>query len=288
VGRLDHEEGLLALLEKIGQPGAADSPPFPAVEDADSNADHTETRPPPESTFQESPAPPGPGISKAPISKKNLFVHHDTHPVVYDVLLLKQYDLDWYQWTPETLWRMIMQDFHVPSISDHAKNKIQAIRTLHINEWFWSTWEIFGWVAQALNNNIPDFQIMQKASLPQMFAAIDMATMIRDDEVFSTELQGYIAASMVDEGVFYAPHPVEFCQDEIEGLLKSLKADEAQGTIGAVADKWRDSLGKALETVVLAETPVDVQVAKLLVARSYLDLRRGQMKDQLRLLVHGS
>ena len=38
------------------------------------------------------------------------------------------------------------------------------------------------------------------------------------------------------------------------------------------------------EELVLDETPEDVQVAKLIVARNYMDLRRRQMTSQLRLL----
>lgn len=284
---LNHEAQLLEVLEKIGQPAGA-SGEVPAKLDADEGSVHPETVAHPDPLQPVLPAAPKVLEQPAPISGKNLFVHHDTHAVVYDVLLLKKYELDWFKWEYETLWHTIMQDFRVPSISDHAKSKIQAIRTLHINEWFWTKWEVFCWVCQALNNNIPDFQILQKPSVPQLFTAVDMASMVRDDEQFSAELQMFIAACMVDEGVVYAPEPVRFCQDEIENLLKSLKVEEILGTIGEVAAKWRVIIGKPSNEVELQETPVDVQIARLLVARDYLALRRRQMKDQLRMLDHGS
>lgn len=223
-----------------------------------------------------------------PISPKNIFVHHDTHPVVYDVALLRKYGLEWFNWEHETLWKTILQDFHISSISYHAKSKIQAIRTLHINEWYWTKWEVFCWVTQALNNNIPDFQVLQKPSVPQILTSIDVATMVRDDEEFTIELQSFVAACFVDEGVLYAPKPIGFCQGEIETLLKSWSADFGLGTIKAVGDRWREVLSTPTAEIRLNETAVDIQVAKLVVARDYLALRRQQMKDQLRMLYHGS
>lgn len=279
----EHEAQLLAVLEKIGQPeGSTDAP---AKLDADEGSVHLET--------VARPDPLQPTIAKvldvpAPISPRNLFVHHDTHPVVYDVLLLKKYELDWFNWEYTTLWTMIMRDFRVPSISDHARNKIQAIRTLHINEWFWTKWEVFCWITQAFNNNIPDFQVLQKPSVAQIFAAVDIASLVRDDEEFSAELQMFIAACLVDEGIIYAPAPVKFCQDEIVTLLNNLKTGEIAGSIRDIAAKWQLDSRKPIEEVELRETPIDIQIARLLVAKEYLDLRRRQMKDQLRMLEHES
>ena len=195
---LTSEEKLLALLEKIGQPVEV-SAGFPAVEDATSNEDHVETAGPTEEPTVKLPEPPSPGIREgyAPVSHKNLFVHHDTHPVVFDVALLAKYDLNWFVWDPQTLWREIKDDFRVPSISDHTCAKIQALKTLHINEWFWTKWEVFCWITQALNNNIPDFQVIQKPTVAQLFNAVDIAEMVRSDEQFSQEVQGWVASCMV-------------------------------------------------------------------------------------------
>ena len=282
----DHEAQLLAVLEKIGQPAGA-STEVPAKLDTDEGSVHPETTESPD-VLQKIVPPPGVDKPPAPISPKNLFVHHDAHPVVYDILLLKKYELDWFKWEPDTLWSTIMQDFRVPSISDQAKSKIQAVRTLHINEWFWTKWEVFCWISQALNNNIPDFQILQRPSVPQLFVAVDSATMIRNDEQFNHELQMFAAASVVDDGVIFAPLPIRFCQDEIVTLLKHLKMDNIEGTMKAVDDRWRSVVGRPVEDANLQETLVDLQVAKLLVARSYLELRRQQMTDQLRMLERGS
>jgi len=289
-----HEDRLLAVLEKIGQPAAGAS--APAVEDADAPLGERletsgDTEDPNEETQVTGADPEGSPSGLAPITHRNLFVHHDTHPIVFDLALLAEYDTSWFEWEPATLWREIKEDFHVPSISGHACAKIQAIKTLHINEWFWDKWEVFCWVTQALNNNIPDFQVIQKPSIAQIINAVDIATMVRSGEEFNQEVQSWTAACIVDEGVYYVPPPVEYCQDEILELLTVEKLeDDPKKEIAAVEKRFKEVSSMLPEQwlsraePVLRETPIDIQVAKLKVACDYLNLRRRQLKDQLRLL----
>lgn len=288
-----YEDSLLAVLEKIGQPEV--SAAVPSVIDADdASAEHVETsgdtEDPNEEARDEPIDPAGIPAGLAPITNTNFFVHHDTHSVVFDLALLAKYGTDWFEWEPATLWKEIKEDFHVPSISDHACAKIQAIRTIHINEWFWEKWEVFCWVTQALNNNIPDFHVIQKPSLAQLMNAVDTATMVRSGEEFIQEVQSWVAASVVDEGVFYAPEPIEFCQDEILELLTETKIENPQQLISNVERRFKEVRALPEEAwyqgdePILKETVVDIQVAKLKVACDYLALRRRQLKDQLRLL----
>lgn len=285
-----HEEQLLAVLEKIGQPEVV-SAEVPSVLDADApEGPHLETSGPSEDPNDIPEDLPEPDQSFARITRTNLFVHHDTHPVIFDLALLAKYQTDWFEWEPQTLWTEIEEDFRVPGISTHSCAKIQAIKTLHINEWFFTKWEVFCWITQALNNNLPDFQVIQKPSLPQLLVAVEIATMVRKDVEFSLEVQDWVGASVVEEGVFYAPKPIDFCQDEIVELLKELKIDRAIEIIQAVQERHREvqqistKAWAASPEPILQENVVDIQVAKLKVACDYLALRRRQLKDQLRLL----
>jgi hypothetical protein len=252
---MDHGADLLTVLEGIGQR------PAPIVEAT---------------------PPPATGWKASPVTRKTLFVHHDTHPVVYDVALLKEYGVDWFEWEAATLWSEILRDFKVPSISDHAKTKIQAIKTLHISESFWTEWEVFGWISQALNNNIPDWQTMQKPSIGQLLNAVDVATLVRADEVFSPEVQGYVAASILDEGVLYAPDELKFCQPDIDLYAASRPVEDYASIVHETQTRYLQLRGGA--SLDLQENAVDVQVAKLKVAWDYLTKRREQLKEQLLLL----
>jgi hypothetical protein len=285
---INHESDLLAVLEKVGQRDASVSvdASVPAVVDAETVVmTNDRPAPPPESVpvTQMVGAPVDRKLT--PVTRKSLFVHHDTHPVVYDVALLQQYKTDWFSWEPETLWVEIKDDFHVPSIADLAKTKIQAIKTIHISESYWKHWEAFCWITQSLNNNIPDWHVLQKPTLSQLFNAVEIADVIRSGEVFSLEVSSFVAACFLEEGVLYAPHPLEFCQPEIERFLKLRNLEEQTPLIEAVQGRYRETLkfpeGTALH---LQETPVDIQVAKLRVAWDYLSMRREQLKEQLRLL----
>lgn len=287
-----HEDRLLAVLEKIGQ---LEDPAISAsVLDAeDDSTEHTETSGIEETSnnAQEEPISlAGLPARLAPVTHKNLFVHHDTHPVVFDLALLAKYDTAWFEWEPGTLWKEIKEDFHVSSISDHACAKIQAIKTLHINEWFWDKWEVFCWITQAVNNNIPDFQVIQKPAVPQLLNAVDIATMIRSGEEFTQEVQSWVAASVVEEGIFYAPIPIKFCQDEILELLTELQIEGPKQVVAATEKRFKEIMSLSDEAwerrdgPILKETMEDIQVAKLKIACDYLTLRRKQLKEQLRLL----
>lgn len=289
---IKHEDRLLAVLEKIGQ---LEDPAISAsVLDADDDsAERTETASTTETPNDEQEEPislAGLPARLAPVTHKNLFVHHDTHPVVFDLALLAKYDTAWFEWDPDTLWKEIKEDFHVSSISDHARAKIQAIKTLHINEWFWDKWEVFCWITQALNNNIPDFQVIQKPTVPQLLNAVDIATMVRSGEEFIQEVQSWVAASVVEEGVFYVPDPIKFCQDEILELLTELQIEGPEKVVDATEKRLKvimslsDEAWEKSDEPILKETAVDIQVAKLKIACDYLTLRRKQLKEQLRLL----
>lgn len=255
---MSHEAELLAVLEKVGQQSV------PATE---------------------MPAPlpvPVEGWRPSPVTRKTLFVHHDTHPVVYDVALLKEYGVDWFVWEPQTLWCEILRDFKVPSISDHAKSKIQAIKTLHITASYWTEWEVFSWITQALNNNIPDWHTMQKPSIGQLMNSVDVATMVRSGESFSDEVSGYVAGCILEEDVVFAPDDLRFAQQYIDQYAAEKKIEDYPALVMDTQIKYYAVRNGA--DVEFHETAADIQVAKLKVAWDYLTKRRAQLKEQLLLL----
>ena len=81
--------------------------------------------------------------------------------------------------------------------------------------------------------------------------------------------------------MLYAPHPVSFCQSEINRYLTD-RGIEYEGLEVEVQRKYREAIktsGMSLE-----ETAVDIQVAKLKVAWDYQAMRGRQLKEQLLLL----
>jgi len=237
-------------------------------------------------------------------SASSAFQHRDTHPLVLSVLLLSKYGPEWLTWEPETLWQEIESDFRVtPSV--YARNKINAMKTMHVVDTPWTEWEVFNQVVMAMTDVIPDFRVLQKPSPAQVIAGVDVMNKIRIDASYSEEVARYIAACFLTEGVVYLPKPVEFAQryammpryrcrrcknvdtdtdtevcdscgapqEMLEKMVRHDPEDVKEKYTRVVAER-----AKSGDWSVLQENVVDVQVAKLLQAK----LRSREMSSRLR------
>lgn len=259
-----------------------------------------------------------------PVSLRNLFTHQETHPVILDFALLKAFGPQWFGWETPTIYQEIQRKFS-SQISEHARSKIQAIKTVHITDKPWESWQVFEKVIQAFNGNIPKWEIMQAPSLDQLYAGVDILDSIRHEE-FDDEVKGYMAAAVLNDDVFYVPPPLDFIQVEIshpkyvcldcgheenalnhdgyctfctqkldperglsltpnpelvaQGKGKNLKL-VLQFDPDPIQSRWAQVSGKATDKVELEENQVDIQVAKLLLARDYMNIRRRQLAEQL-------
>lgn len=148
-----------------------------------------------------------------PVGIRNLFTHHDSHPVVLDYALLKAFGVEWYGWDVATIWQEIQRLFQ-SQISEHARAKINCVKTLHISPLPWTKWQVFEKIVQGLNNNIPKWDHMQAPTLEQLYAAVDMLDHIRRVE-FDNEVKLYMAAAVLHEEVMFVPPPLDFIQLEV-------------------------------------------------------------------------
>lgn len=264
-----------------------------------------------------------PDFSK-PVSIRNLFFHHDAHPVVLDFALLKTFGPEWYSWEPETIWASIKETFKT-EISELTRAKVQTIKTIHVSDLTWSSWIVFEKVIQGLNNNVPRFDIMQAPTMEQLYVGIDILDDLRKED-FEPEVKLYIAAAALNEDVCFVPPPLDFVQVEVtqpkyecldcgnkdsalfhDGICDtcSLKfhpenmldfqphPDVAEKRPGRnlkllltynpdeVQKRWAQVSTKSIADAGLEMNDVDVQVAKLLIARDYMNLRRRQLAEQL-------
>ena len=262
--------------------------------------------------------------ASTPVTIRNLFTHHDTHPIVIDVALLKTFGLEWWSWEQETIEEEIQRIFKT-QISEHAKVKIQTVKSLHVSDGPWQSWHVFEKIIQGLNNNVPRWDLMQAPTLEQLYAGIDMMESIRAEE-FKDEVKQYIAAAVLHEDVFFVPPPLNFVQEFVahpyyhckdcgnednalfhDGICDTCtgKFEPEQGlsmrpdpdAIAAgkgknlelrlrfnpdpIEKRWNELKHLATDQVDLQEVQEDVQVAKLLVARDYMNIRRRQLAEQL-------
>jgi DNA-directed RNA polymerase subunit RPC12/RpoP len=298
-----HEDRFIERLQKVAGPPEL-LPPQEEDEQAPASV---------ETVAPEEPTPPVEKPSFVPISTKNVFGHHDTHPLILDAILLDKYGPIWLDWEPETIWSEINDDFK-QAVSVHNRNKIQAVRLCHLVDSPWTNWEIFVLVAQAFNNNVPNFRTLQRPTIAQITNTVAIMDKIKSEKEvkFSEEVFKFIAACFMDEGVVYLPPPFQDGQrwasvpkyrcskcgkidiDDGNGMCDSCGAPdqhlvkELERDYRSVKERyWIISMDRAnnpSDPIELSETPEDVQTAKLLVADEYTKDRQRQLEEQMRIL----
>lgn len=241
-------------------------------------------------------------LLRTSVNSRNVFTHHDTHPLLLDIMLLEKYGPRWLIWEAETVWDEIADDYK-QTVSTTNAGKIQAVKTCHLVETPWKAWEAFNPVCQALNNNIPNFRSLQKPTPAQIIFTVTLMNVIKKEE-FSDEVSRYIAACFLDDSVYYLPPPVSFAQkhamrlkyrctkcaridvDEDNQMCDSCGAPQShlvkEPTWDPVPieDRYKTIVEQGDNHDVLQENTVDVQVAHLLVARDYVEYRNQQLSEQ--------
>lgn len=243
-------------------------------------------------------------IGRSPFTTGSAFQRRDAHPMVLDVLLLDRFGPPWLSWEPETIWAEVESEFHVtPSV--YARNKVNAVKSLHLVRSPWTEWEVFAVVVQALTDNIPDFRTLQKPTPTQIIPAINMIADINTG-TYSEEVGRFVAACFLDEGIFYLPQPVEFAQTYAAmhryrctkcGNIDSDDDNEICDSCGAPSSALERTpthdpmpIKKRFDEVMTAgkgrdfwlqEDMVDVQVAKLLLAQQRDEEYKLRLKKQM-------
>lgn len=157
-------------------------------------------------------SPQGSSVPKS-LTSRSVFSHPEAHPVALDLVLLKNFELEWLQWLPDTLFSEIEKTF-TTSIAEVNRIKILAAQTLHVTDVYWDKWEIFEKVLWSLNGQVPRVDVIQPPDLSILMSGVDMADGIRQ-ETYGEEVARYSAAVFLHENVFYAPEPLGFCQKYI-------------------------------------------------------------------------
>ncbi len=195
------------------------------------------------------------------VTSKNLFSNPDTHPVVLDFALLRQFQFGWFSWLPETLFHEIEQTFKT-SIAEVNRLKILAVQSMHVTDSFWEQWEIFEKTLNALNGTVPRLDVMQPPDVSFLLSGVDMANAIRKEE-FSDEVGRYVAGCLLFENVTYAPPPLDFAKDFLAQPFYVCQDCGKKGSALPPFDGYCDSCsGKFLGEHPFALKPDPVRVAQ--------------------------
>ena len=151
-----------------------------------------------------------PTLYQGPTSIKMAFTNKDSHPLVLNLILLKEFGKEYLGWEPETCWFEIQRTWGV-SVSESSRNKVQAIRTCHVSDQPYERWEIFEKVALGLLGMSPRFDLIQKTTPHRASVALEVFGHVRPEKTISSEVYKYISACMLDYGMVYGPGPLAPC-----------------------------------------------------------------------------
>jgi len=146
----------------------------------------------------------------AKFAPRSLLTYQGTHPLVLDLYLVQNFGPEYYEWEPETLWTEAMRVSQAPNVSEVNRNKIQAVRTVHLTDTTFQRWEVFEKIIAALNGIVPRFNVMQQPDLGQLMFGVDVMSQLRGGK-FSEEIARYTASCLLTDGICYAPKPIHFC-----------------------------------------------------------------------------
>lgn len=210
------------------------------------------------------------------VTASNLLQHRESHPYVLDLALLKRYGPEWFGWEHETLELRTGQDFAAP-VGALNYEKLQAVKTLHYVDTFWTNWEVFAPCAMALNDLFPDFEMMQVPTVAQCAVAIAISKLIREDVPWSDEMKLYLESVHRFNSVLCPTAPLDFVSVDVTGL--PINVEE-------IHTRWpfvrRSGVVSDGDDSVEAE-----QLRRMLVVHTALMEDRERLRAQLPLLLHG-
>jgi len=200
------------------------------------------------------------------------FTNKNTHPLILNLLLLKEFKKEYLAWEPETCWVEIGRTWGT-TISEINRNKIQAIRTCHVSDQPYELWEVFEKVAMGLLGLPPRFDLIQKSTPHRASVALEIFGHIREDKDISKEVYKYVAACMLDYGMVYGPGPLEPCNQHTKSFASKGQQERVKVRVSKGATPKFDGTN-----------PDDIQVMKSLSVKDFNTQISKMLLDQLKRL----
>ncbi len=198
----------------------------------------------------------------APARMKSNSWESSKAPSWYIQKLVKKYDRHWFEWEPETLWQTIEKDYRV-SVSELARNKINAAKLIYLTDTFWKDWTVFEKVVQAFNEHIPDFFSVEPPSCAEVAWGVTEVNLMRPNIEFSDEVAAYVLAICKDAGLVLFPEELDFAQSKPFGVLAI-----------DVRSAWQ--MIKELKEIDIVENEIGVNLVRLQAIRAYVEEKSNE------------
>lgn len=188
--------------------------------------------------------------------------------------LKKAYDEEWLDWLPETLRVVIKNRWN--GIGELDFDRLMAMRNLINLGWFWHDVDIFEATVNAFNWISVDHRACLHPGPGQIVYAVSVAGMLdKRTRVFSDDVAQYIAGIFLNRGYVYIPEEfyLKGVQRYIDIYTGSPEFKEA------VESGWK--LVVSDEQHALSETSVDIQLARLLAIKKFVDIGGTGSRDDI-------
>lgn len=197
------------------------------------------------------------------------------------IALMRAADLalgDFLSWEPESIWlELERQDVVMPV---EARDRLMAAIALRLVPSFYWDAVVFEKTCVSFDGTPAHPAILEEAAPAAMAWAVVEAAWIREryaeqDLRFEHEPTAYTAVVLDRAGFVITPTQLSFAQGSLDHRL--LPSDLAED----VRKKWSNVDKSSLATLVLEETRVDVQIARLAAVEVHVRARRSEAEADL-------
>jgi len=177
-----------------------------------------------------------------------------------------EYEKNWYEWLPETLRTVITNRWG--GIRSIGLDRILAARNLIKSGWFWHDVDVFEATTHSFNWQSIDYREDIHPSPGQIVNAINIALKLIDekDHQIDEDVAQYIASVFLERNYIYVPDEFHLGASQAYMDIFNKKPELRD----AIKDKWKSMMSG--EEYELQETQVDVQLARLLAIKKFVEV----------------
>lgn len=140
---------------------------------------------------------------------------------------------------------------------------------MHASPRFFQHWDVFSRVAPVLAGGSPEFELLRPPLAAEVMVAVEIARKIDETPPWQAEVERFIGAVFLHEGLLYAPPPCE--------MAVLVDVEQYAGDAKFLAEKWpevrasKKPLGGPVERQ---------QFERLLLLQQHLDEDRARLRAQ--------
>jgi len=184
---------------------------------------------------------------------------------------LQEYFPEYIFWEPETIYQVIGVD--QSQVPLKIREKVEALKAFLRNNLVWTDWHIFENAVILINNQTPNFNVIQRPRVREVAYAVDILNKIKEEK-FSEEVAKYIAAVARDRGLIVLPENLSFAQKYLDILYPDKEIKDMQKKVKLGWEMLKEEDYRKMDFDM--SDPIDVQLARLLEIKIYID-KKGEI-----------